>query len=250
MKIIRQYAGTEDLSAWVARGNLAKLYPPVPRTGLPVKPVFLIIAGIAVATAAGIYLGVKNLPVSQRGGMTASSLEKAELDNPVEMGGVYRYVLSGDEVIALYNKARELFNARRDEAAKRDLNRILESNAATPVKNKARLLKGYTEAPGFDTLKDRFTYAEVASDPLLYRDCHVLWRGSAANVRTGANMVSFDLLVGYDTRTVMEGAVSVELEFPSEINPVETLEVLGRVVPLAADKFKLIGTGIHQSPQN
>ena len=250
LKVIRQYGGTEALNAWLTQGKLSCLYPPLPRAGVSIKPLPFIILGLAIATAAGVYIGVKNAPVFNRGGFAASGLEKTEKDNPVEAGGVYRYVLTGSEVVSVYNKARQFFNARRDEAAIRELNRILESNASGAVKNKARLLKGYTETPGFDTLKDRFTYVEVAADPLLYRDCHVLWRGSAANVITGPGMVSFEFLVGYDTRTVMEGAVSVELDFPAEINTAEPLEVLGRVAPLSMDKFKLIGTGIHQKPGN
>jgi len=158
--------------------------------------------------------------------------------------------LKPDEVLSGYKKAREYFNSYRDESAKRELNRILESNASAAVKNKANLLKSFTVTPGFETLKDRFTYGEVASDPLLYRDCHVLWRGSAANVRTVSGKVLFEFLVGYDTRTIMEGAVTVELEFAADIYPAETLEVLGRVVPVSGDNFKLIGTGIHQIPVN
>ena len=248
LTIIKKYGGTDEMTAWLVRGKLASLYPPLPMPGLSIKPLPVLAVSLAIATVIGVIIGYKNIPVFSRNqkAMEESSLEKTELENAVEIGGVFRYVFTVDEVISLYNKARKLFNSRRDEAAKRELNRILESNASVAIKNKALILKGYTETPGFDTLKDKFTYAEVASEPFLYRDCHVLWKGSAANVRSGPDKVSFDLLVGYDTHTVMEGAVSVELDFPAEINPSGILEVLGRIVPLSSDKFKLIGTGIHQ----
>ena len=250
LNVIKKYGGTEALNAWIARGKLSSLYPPVPRTGFSVKPLPFIIIGVAVATAIGVFIGFKQLPVFQRKGIVETVLDKTERENPVESGGIYRYILTVDEIISHYNKARSLFNARRDEAAKKELNIILESNASTALKNKARLLKSYTETPGFDTLKDQFTYAEVAADPLLYRDCHVLWRGSAANVRTSSDMVSFDFLVGYDTRTVLEGAIPVEVNFPADINTSEILEILGRVIPLSALKFKLVATAIHQIPKN
>ena len=250
LRVIRKYGGTEELNAWLVRGKLTSLYPPIPWTGVTLKPLPVLITGVAIATIIGVTIGYRKLPVFQREGMEESALEKIERGNVVEMGGAYRYVFTVDEVLSLYNKARSLFNSHRDEAAKKELNRILESNASTAVKNKARLLISYTETPGFDTLKDKFSYSDVASEPLLYRDCHVLWRGSAANVKTFSNSVSFDFLVGYDTRTVMEGAVSVELEFPADINTSESLEVLGRVVPLSAGTFKLAGTGIHQTPRN
>ncbi|MDR0448812.1 MAG: tetratricopeptide repeat protein [Treponema sp.] len=248
LRVIRKYGGTDEFSAWLIRGKLTSLYPPLPWAGIPLKPLPLIIAGIAIVVVLAAALGIKNIPVFQRSGYEEGALEKTERDSPVETEGLYRYVFTGQQVLSMYQNARELFNKHRDEAAKRELNRILESNASRAIKNKARLLREYTEPPGFDTLKDHFSYAEVAADPLLYRDCHVLWRGSAANLRTGPNTVSFEFLVGYDTRIVMEGAVLVELDFPAEINTIEPLEVLGRVVPLSVDKFMIAGTGIHQSP--
>jgi len=249
LRVIRKYGGTEALDAWFNSGKIHSLYPPLPKTMISVKS--FIIPGIVIAASLGIFIGIRQAPVFMRGGLEESVLEKAERDNPVEMGGVYRYILTSGEVLSHYNQARKFFNEFRDEAAKRELNRILESNASEAVKNKARLLRGYTSAPDFAAPpKDRFSYAEVKADPLLYRDCHVLWRGSAANVRVGADTVSFDLLVGYDTRTVMEGSVSVELNSPVEINTIQPLEVLGRVVPLGTDKFMIAGTGIHQSPLN
>jgi tetratricopeptide (TPR) repeat protein len=247
LKIIRKYGGTEELSAWLLKGKLSALYPPLPKTAFTLKPLPLVIAGALIAATAGIVLGIRFAPpVSQRGGLEQSSLEKEERENPVDSGGSYRYVLTRDQVLSSYTGARNFFNSYRDEAAKRELNRILESNASAAVKNKARLLKGYTEEPGFDSLKDRFSYKEVASDPLLYRDCYVLWKGSAANISTGPDKTSFDLLVGYDTRTVMEGAVTVELDFPAELTT-EPLEVLGYIVPSGPEGFSIRGTGIHQS---
>ena len=247
LKIIRKYSGTDELQTWLIQGKLPYLYPALPRTKITIKPLPFIIAGIAAAIGLGIFIGIKNLPFNQREGLEQSMLEKAEAENPVEMGGVYRYILNADQVISVYNDARNYFNRFQDEAAKRELNRILESNASEAVKNKARLLLGYTQTPGFDTLKDRFSFSEVSADPLLYRDCYILWRGSAANLRTGPSMISFEFLVGYDTRTIMEGIVPVELNIPAEINTMLPLEVLGRIVPLGSDRFMIAGIGIHQS---
>jgi tetratricopeptide (TPR) repeat protein len=250
LQIIRKHSSGESLSTWIEQGKLTSLYPPLPKAGITINPVPFIVAGIVVALLAGVLLGIKRVPVFQRGGLELSILERAERENPVESGGSYRYILTRDQVLAAYTEARNLFNKYHDEKAKVELNRILESNASTAIKNKARLLKEYTEVPGFDNLKDHFTYTEVSRDPLLYRDCFVLWRGSAANIKNGPDKTSFDFLVGYDTRTIMEGAVTVELEFPADINTIEPLEVLGSVVPTAPDKFIISGTGIHQSPSN
>jgi tetratricopeptide (TPR) repeat protein len=247
--IIRRHGGTESLQAWLDKGKLPSLYPSLPGTGISVNLLPLAALLIAAALGTGIFWGIKSVPVFQRGGLELSVLEEEEKENPVETGGSYRYILTREQLLSCYSDARKYFNRFRDEAAKRELNRILESNASAAVKNKARLLKGYTEAPGFDTLKDFYNYGEVSADPLLYRDCFVLWRGSAANIKTGAEKTQFDFLVGYDTRRIMEGVVEVELDFPAEINTTEPLEVLGSIIPLG-DRFIIRGTGIHQSPGN
>jgi tetratricopeptide (TPR) repeat protein len=252
LTVIRKYGGTEDFNTWLNQDKLRNFYPPLPRAGISVKPLPFIIAGIIIAAVTGIIIGYKKLPVLQRNGMQQSGLQKTDLENPVETGGVYRYIFTVGEVVSQYNKARRLFNDHHDEAAKRELNRIIDSNASAAVKSKARLLFEYMEKepPGFDTIKDKFSYAEVSADPLLYRDCYVLWRGSVANVKMFPDSVVFDFLVGYDTRTVMEGAVTVEIDFPAEINPAEAMEVLGKVMPLSQGKFKLKGTGLHTKPGN
>ncbi|MDR1929324.1 MAG: tetratricopeptide repeat protein, partial [Treponema sp.] len=249
-RVIRKYGGTEEFQVWLESGKLPGLYPPLPAGPLPWKrlalPAGLVV--FAAALACGLFLGLGKKAGPQRSGMEDTVLLREEASGAVETGGSYRYVLTVDQVLSYYNEARALFNSYRDEGAKRNLNRILESNASRAVKNKARLLKSHTVTPGFDTLKDRFSYAEVLAEPLLYRDCHVLWRGSAANVQSGEDSIRFDFLVGYDTRKVMEGAVPVKLDFPARIDTALPLEVLGRVVPLEGGSFVLEGRAVHQAP--
>ncbi|MDR2210436.1 MAG: tetratricopeptide repeat protein [Spirochaetaceae bacterium] len=250
LAVIRRHGGTDSLETWLEGGKLASLYPPLPRAGFSFNPLPLgLFLGIA-ALGTGIFLGIKKAPVILRGGMEQSALEEEEKKNPVETGGTHRYILTQDQVISYYANARSLFNLYRDEAAKRELNRILESNASAAVKNKARLLMGYTATPGFDTLKDRFSYGEVSREPVLYQNCYVLWRGMAANLESGPDKTTFDFLIGYDTRQIMEGVVPVELHFPAGINSAEPLEVLGQIIllPEGDGKFKLEAVALHQAP--
>jgi tetratricopeptide (TPR) repeat protein len=238
----------KDLSAWMQSRKARSLYPPIPaarfnRTLLLVPLALLVCAALA---AGGIVFFRGRAPKLSRAGLENSVLADNETSAPVETGGSYRYILTGNEVVGLYNEARVFFNGYRDEKAKYNLNRILESNASTAIKNKARLLKSYTAVPGFDSLKDFFSYTEVAAEPALYRDCYVAWKGMAANVTQGEHSASFDLLVGYDTRTVMEGAVNVALSFPAEVNASAPLETLGKIVLLSGDRFMLEAVGIHQ----
>ncbi|MDR1388484.1 MAG: tetratricopeptide repeat protein [Treponema sp.] len=253
LKLLHRYSGgEEDFSAWLEHTRLDNLYPPLP--SLPfrvrIKAVHLIII-FAAASALGIVIGVRSVPKAARPGMESSVMEAAELEFPLDMQGSFRYVLTRGQVIDEYREARDYFNDYHDEKARRILNRLLESNASAAVKNKARLLESYLETPGFDNLKDFFTFSEVSGDPVLYRNCFVLWRGTAANVQNQASKTVFDLLVGYDTRKIMEGAVTIEIDFPDgpiEINTAVPIEVLGSVVPLNGGTFMIRAAGIHQSP--
>jgi tetratricopeptide (TPR) repeat protein len=246
LNLIRR-AGSEEISTRIQGGKAFRLYPRFPGRR---RTVFVLAAVLAaVLLGSGLFFFARTFPEPQRGGMEDSALDGEERLVPVETGSVYRYVLTVDEVISCYNEARLFFNKYRDEKAKYNLNRLLESNASTAVKNKARLLKSFTAAPGFDTLKDRFSYTEVNGESVLYRDCYVIWKGMAANIVREEDRTSFDLLVGYDTRTVMEGAVRVEMAFPADINAALPLEVLGKIIILSGNSaFILEAAGIHQIP--
>ncbi|MDR2143760.1 MAG: tetratricopeptide repeat protein [Treponema sp.] len=251
LNIIRKSGAGENLSAWMQSRKAQSLYPPIPAPRF--RRIMLLIPLTALLCAAvitgGLIFFLNREPKFHRAGLENSGLANDETSAPVETGGSYRYILTGGEVIGLYNEARNFFNEYRDEKAKYNLNRILESNASPAIKNKAALLKSYTAIPGFDSLKDSFSYNEVAAEPVLYRDCYVIWKGMAANIARDEHDASFDLLVGYDTRRVMEGAVNVALTFPAEVNASMPLEVLGKIVMVSGDRFMLEAVGIHQLRQ-
>jgi tetratricopeptide (TPR) repeat protein len=258
LRILRKYSGFENLSLWIDAGKLPTLYPPLPE--LPFTAAGLLVPGLCLLAALvlcggiTVKLGLLSLPGNQRGpdrnGLSGSALERDERDNPVQISGSYRNILTRSQVLEIYEEGRTLFTEYRDDAAKRTLNRILESNASEAIKNKARLLISYTEIPGFDTLKDRFTYTEVIHDPALYRDCHVIWRGMAANLEVLQDGASFDFLVGYDTWRTYEGIVPVVFDFAVPLNPERPLEVLGRIVPVSTaqgEDIRLEGVALHQA---
>jgi hypothetical protein len=106
------------------------------------------------------------------------------------------------------------------------------------------------EVPGFDNFRrsDNPSFADVRSEPVIYRNVHVIWRGMATNVRVTDEYTYFDFLVGYDTRRVLEGIVPVVFERPVAINPERPLEVLGKITLLPSyTDIRLEGVAIHQS---
>ena len=253
LKVIRKYP--DNITSWVEKGHLHTLFPPFPKVPSNNNKGFLIVTAIVLGTAAAAAAiaaaaGVFNVSRNERGGRTELELLSSDLEAPMQLEGSFRYILTRDQVNNYYNEARRLFTMYRDESARVNLNRILESNGPEPVKNKARLLLSYLETPGFDSLRDSFSYAEIEAEPVIYRDCHVKWRGIAANLEIGQNNTSFDFLVGYDTRRSLEGTVRVDFDFAIAVNPERPVEILGRIVPVNTDKgisFRVHGIALNQA---
>jgi tetratricopeptide (TPR) repeat protein len=254
LKIIRKYPGPENISTWIDSGKLPVLFPPLPKLPLRLSGIRAAIIILALVTA-GVLGAVKTgiLPFGAalaRNEPKEIELLREEEDAPMQIDGSYRYVLTRKVVVDTYNEARKLFAAYHDEKAKVNLNRLLESNCPEQVKNKARILLSYMDVPGFDTLKDRFSYGEVIEEPVVYRDCYVIWRGIASNLNIEQNHTSFDFLVGYDTRRTVEGIVRVDYDFAIPVNPERPVEILGRIIPVIGERgaeIRITGTALNQA---
>jgi tetratricopeptide (TPR) repeat protein len=256
--IIRRYAGQNRIADWLESGELRRLYPPLPP--VPPDPGRLLLGGLAVLGIAGaafivlLRLHIISLPGSRgpRQLVAGTALEREDRERPVETGGAYRYILTRNQVLEYYDRGLSLFSEYRDEAARLCFNRLIESNASEGIRNKARLVISCMEVPGFDSFKrqDNYSFHEVVKDPPLYRGCHVIWQGMAANIQTGPSGTSFDFLIGYDTRQSLEGITAVEFDRALLINPEQPLEVLARVLPFDSGRgqeFHLEGVALHQS---
>jgi tetratricopeptide (TPR) repeat protein len=260
LAIIRKYSEHDSISAWLAEGKLHKLYPPIPNVGMThgtVASIFLAFVSVLLLTLGLLVIfHVLPNPFKIRSGrptaeFALSGQERDEPVEPVETSGLYRYILTRNQILDNYDKALSFFTSYRDEAAKICLNRILESNASENLKNKSRLLLAFMETPRFDNFKhnDNVSYANVAREPVLYRDVYVIWKGMATNVEVLEEQTTFDFLVGYDTRTALEGIVPVVFNSPVALNGERPLEVLGKIVPLSpySMNIRLEGAAIYQS---
>jgi tetratricopeptide (TPR) repeat protein len=255
LAVIRKYSAGEALSEWMTE-NISILFPPIPAPVVTSKTIInmALVLAAAVVISLGILITVKVLPnpfkISKR--PTANFvLTNQERQESVQIEGRYTYILTRDQAINYYDKALSLFTSYRDEEAKKSLNRILESNASEGLKSRARLLMDNTQVPGFDNFKkaDNPALADVRSEPVIYRNVHVIWKGMATNVAVTDEGTTFDLLVGYDTRKILEGIVPVVFFSPVSINTEKPLEVLGKIMlnGLNASDIRLEGVAIHQS---
>ena len=257
MKVIRKQAGTDSFPAWLEAGKLSSLYPPIPWPGFSVGEVLITFAALLVVLSITFGLLVRFRvipnpfnPRGSRQGIAEFTLTSEERMEPLQSGGSYRYILTRLQALDTYERALNRFTNYRDEAARIEINRILESNASDSLKNRARVIISYMETPGFDSFRrgDNVEYSAVVTDTILYRDMHVIWRGMATNIETAGTRTTFDFLVGYDTRQTLEGIVPVVFSHAVTINPERPLEVLGRIVPGDSEgRISLAGVALHQS---
>jgi hypothetical protein len=261
LKVIRRNAGTDKFTAWLEAGKLPSLFPPVAFPGFTAKEKLCAFSVLFIAAllAFSVMVHLKYLPnpLNQRGdrqGITVGSLTREERLAPVQSGGTYRYEFpSRVQAVETYEKALALFIAYRDEAARVNFNRVIESNAADGLKNRARVIISYMQPPTFDTFRrgDNISYQEVESDPVLYNDVHVIWQGMPANVSMSDKETTFDLLVDYDPDrniTVIKGIPIVRFNRAVPLIQGRQLEVLGRVIGLdTGGRINLEGVALHQS---
>lgn len=199
----------------------------------------------ALPLAAGIFANLKNAS-SPRKDVAAVILSSSERANPVADAGSSRYILTEKQALESFDRAKDLFQRFRDNAARVEINRLVDSNASKAIKEKARTLQGYVQAPDWRTLDDIPTYDQVRADPHLYAGCGVIWRGRAANLSgKGANR-AFDFLVGYDERKNLAGIVAVHVGDPAISIPADAaFEILATIVP-ASGGFSLEALALHE----
>jgi tetratricopeptide (TPR) repeat protein len=248
LDFIRKKGDAETIAALVENGKIRRFYPN-PKRSVSIAR-FLVLPGICLVVAAVVWFGfplIKKMGAGEaRADLSSLRLASGDRSVAVELGGSYRYILTDAAVLKAYDDAQRYFQSYRDNAAQVEINRLLYSNASAPIKQKARLLMDYLGEPGFDSIKDNYSYQKVQEDPYLYLDCWIVWKGMATNIRTTDNILDCDFLVGYDTRSTLEGIVPVHFKTVLAIDPDKPLEVLARISS-EKGKLALLGSSIFQS---
>ena len=258
LDFIRIHNTPEAIGEAVQSGEIKKFYPrPGVQAYIKKRTIFFAsLAAIVFVVVLAVTVLVK-LPLSararsnNRADLSAFALLSDEKARPIDTSGNYQYTLSEKEVLAAYRSAQRYFQDSRDNLAQIEVNRILSSNAAHSIKQKARLLMDYFATPGFDTVRDIPSYSDVRADIPLYLDCWTIWSGVATNVQSDGENTSFDLLVGYSDRIQLEGVVPIFCNFSVRIDSERPIEVLGKIQQRGGVLF-LKASGIHQSqvPEN
>jgi hypothetical protein len=244
MTLLKRGLSAEALQRYVDSGRLRQLFPPLPprRRALAV----LAITAAVLLVAAGAYLGYRKWAASppQRPGVSAVEIPR-DLPRLVDAGVASPYTLTEREVSQGFQRAKRSLLAYRDNLAVVEINRILRSNASLPVKERARMLKGFVTAPSFTSFRDGAAYRDVVREPELYDGASVMWRGKVANLSQGKDAIRFDLLVGYERDKELQGIVPVSLRFAAEMENGSPLEVLA-FVSAPDGVLRLDGISVHR----
>jgi hypothetical protein len=228
MGLLRKSLTGEQLQEFADSGRMATLYPPLPpRWGVVKVTIAVSIVLISLFT---VYLGFRTFrPAVERPGVSDIDIPP-DLPRLIETGtDGGRFTLSEKQVSQTFRDAKRHLLEFRDNLAAVEINRILLSNAALAVKERARMLQGFISVPDFTTFRDGFSYREVAKDPALYDRASVRWSGKIANISVGKEAIRFDLLVGYAQEKELEGIVPVIMAFSAVLQNDDPYEILARV---------------------
>lgn len=235
LEFVRTHGDYEEICRWVDDGRIELYYPPLGSNPKKIRALALALGLGALVGALAALVWPRDFLKSERADLSSLVLTASDGSN-------------GRDVKNAYNQALRFFDERRDNAAQREVNRVLNSSASSGLKQKARMLMGYFEAPSFDSLRDNYSCKDVAAEPSLYLDCYVDWSGRVANLVQGENSLFFDLLVGYEDLKSIEEIVRVEFDFLPEraLDPEKPVRVLGKV-GVDGNKVALKGRSLYQS---
>ena len=222
---------------------------------------------IALLLVLGIFIGIKLVPregVSVKGPranlekvMPSAEARKDPIAHDLSSNTVH-YIMEATEINKSINNAIMYCQNHRDNPARVEINRILNSNARAEFKQSAYMLQDYLTEMTFVNFTDKknypnadednYSYSKVEGDHVLYNGCYVLWTGTVSNGQTNEDgSWQGSLLVGYQDGKHVEGIVDVYFspDHLSKINPDRPIRILG-VVTEKSGKLLLDGRAIHQ----
>ena len=97
----------------------------------------------------------------------------------------------------------------------------------------------------FFNLKTNFSYQEFINEPELYNNCYIHWKGRLSNLIITESLITFDFLVGYDGKKILEGIIPVTLDFGARIDSDFPIEVLGKIKK-TNNQYIIEAVSVHQ----
>ena len=246
LALLQKDASPERLADLSESGRLGRLAPDKRRR--PGKYIAILLIVVACFAAAVFLLKYTTL-FDRETEVRQTEVQMLSIDdisNVVDLRGEYRYVLTKKQIERAFSSAKKYFGNFRDNLAQKEINLLLGSNASPEVKEQSRTIASYVVQPDFTTLRDPFSYQEVAADPFLYSQTYVAWKGKISNLFVGEDSITFDLLVGYETSEVLLGVVPVTLSFAVLLDQGDPVEILGQILLDDSGGFSLKVISLHK----
>jgi hypothetical protein len=244
LEVLKKYSKEVDLLEYINSGKFLNLLPGSSNFKPILKRIMLIISIIAL-TITAVFLTYSYILTDNIKRPEISSIELSKFGSLTETDSNSEYHFTDFEIRRIFESIRKYFDNYQDNLAMREINKLMLSNVDNSTREKISLLTSYITVPGFDTLKTNYTYQDFISEPQLYINCYVHWRGMSSNLKITENEISFDFLVGYDDKKVLEGIIPVILNFGARIDSAFPIEVLGKLEKTESGYF-LEAVSIHQ----
>jgi hypothetical protein len=229
LDFLRKNGEEGKIAELVDTGEIRKFYPRI-RKAFPWLALALSFLGCAaiVATIWFAYLAISNRPAA-RPLLNDIRLELSERQNPAGGNQSALLILTEKQILEGFDRAKKYLEEYRDNAAIREANAILQSNASEFIKSKTRRLLGIVEEPGFQDIRDIPEFAQLMEEPRLYEGMFVRWKGRVANYRSTESSCDFDFLVGYQDKKTLLGIIPAIFGKDMGLDPDHPIELLGRI---------------------
>lgn len=142
--------------------------------------------------------------------------------------GQFVFILTETEIKNSFQKIKTHLKQGKDNFARIEINKILNSNASESIKLKAKNLASFISRPNFITFDDYLVLKEIKKNPLIYSNVYVKWEGIANNIEKKDNITYFDFYVGYN-KNALEGIITTKTTFDIDINFKDYVEILGQI---------------------
>ncbi len=246
LSLLEKYGDVDTISEWNHNGKIKVFYPELPRKSILSQVLISVISVVLIICL--IFFATRFVKLDNRADLSNFSLsyqDKLNLTEKSTATSVYKYILTQSEVEKIYEDAKKFYNSYNDNEAQRCINILLNSNASSAIRQKARQLMDYLEEPVFDTKLEQYSFAEVSKDLHLYQDCYVIWTGRVTNVVSNEQCFNADLLVGYEDMKKIEGIAPLQISSEITVNPEKPLKVLAKI-SINDGRLLLLGKAVYQ----
>ncbi|WP_151073760.1 tetratricopeptide repeat protein [Borreliella turdi] len=142
--------------------------------------------------------------------------------------GQFILILTNNEIKNSFEKIKIYLKTGKDNFARVEINKILNSNASESIKLKAKNLASFISRPDFISFNEHINLKDIKKDPFIYSNVYVKWEGVVNNIEKKDNIIQFDFYVGYN-KNVLSGIIPAKTTFDIDIDFKDSVEILGQI---------------------